>query len=352
MRKYALPALGTIAGLTALYVIVMWLALWRFEVSTDDAYVQADIAAVAPKLAGYVAKVRVTDNQRVKEGDVLLELDTSDIKPKVEQAAALVDARKAAVENIDAKLKLQQSVIHQADASLASARADAERTRKDIERYRRLAAQGYVSKQRLELARADTGKADAATERARAALEAERAQVPVIESSRSQALAELKQAHAQLALAQADLDNATLRAPFDGIIGNRTVQTGQYVRAGVQTMVVVPLPAVYIVANFKETQIGGMVTGQPVRISVDALPGVDLAGHIESFAPASGALFSLLPPENATGNFTKIVQRIPVRIRVEGEPEAIAKLRAGMSVGVTVDVRDAPRKDTSLQVTK
>jgi membrane fusion protein (multidrug efflux system) len=352
MRKYALPVLGTIAGLTALYVVAMWLAVWRFEVSTDDAYVQADIAAIAPKLAGYVEKIAVEDNQRVKAGDILLTLNTSDIKPKVEQAAALVEARKAAVENTDAKLKLQRSVIHQADASLASAKADAERTRKDIARYRRLAAQGYVSKQRLEIARADTAKADAATERARAALEAERAQVPVIESSRAQAAADLKQAEAQLALAQADLDNATLRAPFDGIIGNRTVQTGQYVRAGVQAMVVVPLPAVYVVANFKETQIGGMSVGQPARISVDALPDVDLTGRIESFAPASGALFSLLPPENATGNFTKIVQRIPVRIRVEGEPEVIARLRAGMSVGVTVDVRDAPKPNEPLQVAK
>ena len=149
----------------------------------------------------------------------------------------------------------------------------------------------------------------------------------------------------KLALAKADLANATVRAPFDGVVGNRTVQNGQFVRAGVQVMAVVPLPDIYVVANFKETQIAHMVPGLPVRLSIDALPDVDLKGHIESFAPASGSLFSLLPPENATGNFTKVVQRIPVRIRVEGKPNELALLRAGMSTAVTVDIRDKPKSD-------
>ena len=345
MRKYALPVIGTVAGLAALYALGMWFFLWRFEVSTDDAYVQADIAAIAPKLSGYVASINVTDNQRVRLGDVLLELDTSDIRPRVDQAAALVASRKAGVVNAQAKLKLQQSVIAQANAAIASAAADAVRSRKDIERYRALAHKGWVSRQRLELAHADATKADAGTERARASFEAERAQIPVIESALQQAEADLKQAEAQLALAQADLANATIRAPFDGIVGNRTVQDGQFVRAGAQVMAVVPLPDVYVVANFKETQIAHMVPGQPVRLAIDALPDADLKGHIESFAPASGSLFSLLPPENATGNFTKVVQRIPVRIRVEGKPDELALLRAGMSTAVTVDIRDKPKSD-------
>lgn len=351
MRKYVLPAIGMAAGLAALYALVMWLTVWRFEISTEDAYVQADIAAIAPKLAGYVASIKVTDNQRVRAGDVLLELDKSDIQPRVDQAIGLVEARKAAVANIDAKLGLQQAVIRQASASVAGANADAERNRRDIVRYRDLAKRGFVSQQRLELARADTGKANAEIEKSRAALDAERHQIPVMESSRAQAVAELKQAEAQLALAQADLNNATLRAPFDGVVGNRTAQQGQFLRAGVQVMAVVPLPAVYVVANFKETQIGGMAPGQVVHVSIDALPDLDLTGRIESFAPASGALFSLLPPENATGNFTKIVQRIPVRIRLEGKPAQFALLRAGMSVGVTVDLREAAKSDAQ-QVSK
>jgi len=345
MRKLILPVIGALAGIALLYAAVMWLTVWRFQVSTSDAYVQADIAAIAPKLSGYVKAIRVTDNQIVKAGDVLVELDGADIQPRVDQARALIEARKAAIANADAKLALERSLIRQAHAAVSSARADAERSRKDIVRYQRLAARGFISRQRLEIARADTSKADAATEMARAALDAESNQVPVIETTRTQAQADLKQAVAQLALAQADLDNTTLRAPFDGVVGNRTVQSGQYVRAGVQIMAVVPLPAVYVVANFKETQIGGMAPGQKVRVDVDALPDVEITGRVESFAPASGALFSLLPPENATGNFTKIVQRIPVRIRIEGQTENIARLKAGMSVTATVDLRETPESD-------
>lgn len=342
MRKFALPAIGVLVGAAALYALAMWVFVWRFEVSTDNAQVQADIAAVAPKLSGYVSEIRVRDNQRVKAGDVLLTLDTSDIAPRVDQAAAQVEARKAAVANAEAKLALQTSLIGQAQAQSASASADAERMRKDIARYGTLSKKGWVSSQRMELAKADTAKADAAVASARAAVDAQRAQVPVLESALAQARAELKQAEASLAAAQADLANATLKAPFDGVVGNRTVQGGQFVRAGVQVMAIVPLPAVYVVANFKETQLEGMSAGQEAQIAVDALPDLHLKGRLESFAPASGSLFSLLPPENATGNFTKVVQRIPVRIRVEGDANELAQLRAGLSVSVTVDLRSKP----------
>lgn len=346
MRKNLLSALGAIAGLLALYFGGMWLFVWRFEVSTEDAYVQADIAAIVTKLPGYVASIPVKDNQRVKAGDVLIELEASDIKPKADQAAAAVDSRRAAVENARARLKLQGSMIAQASAGVQSARADADRARADARRYATLAERGIVSRQRQDLAQADIARADAGVARAQAALQAERDQVAVLTSVLGQAEADLKQAEAQLALAQADLANATIRAPFDGVVGNRTVQTGQFVRAGYQVMAVVPLPAVYVVANFKETQIEDMVVGQKAGIAVDALPGVTYAGEIESFAPASGSLFSLLPPENASGNFTKVVQRIPVRIRLAGSADELAKLRAGMSVGVTVDLRSAPRDTT------
>ncbi|MEQ1755460.1 MAG: HlyD family secretion protein [Micropepsaceae bacterium] len=344
MRKYILPAIGAVAGLAIVVTAAMWIFVWRFQVTTQDAYVQADIAAIVTKLPGYVASIKVTDNQQVKAGDVLLELDTSDIKPKTDQASALVDSRKAAVSNMQAKLKLQQSIILQAHAGVQSARADADRARTDASRYQTLVDRGVVSKQRYDIARSDIARADAAVDRASAAMQAERDQVAVLDSALKQADADLKQADAQLALTQADLANATIRAPFDGIVGNRTVQTGQYVRAGFQLMAVVPLPSVYVIANFKETQIEGMTVGQRAEVSVDALSKEEFDGEIESFAPASGSLFSLLPPENATGNFTKIVQRIPVRIKLDGPVSQLAKLKAGMSVGVTVDLREPAGK--------
>ncbi len=340
MRRYILIGVGAVAGIAALYVGIMWLTLWRYQVSTDNAAVQADIATIAPKLSGYVAEVNVTDNQTVRRGQVLMTLDTSDIAPRVEQARATVEAKKAAIKNIDAKLSWQHSMIAQARASLTSAQADATRGVKDMARYQRLARRGFASSQKLEITRADNDRMTAAVTHARAALEAERGQIGVLESSQSQAEAELKEAQAQLELAQSDLTNAKIVSPIDGVIGNRTVRTGQYVRAGAQVMAVVPLPLVYVVANFKETQIAKMRRGQTVAISIDALPGMDFEGRVDSFSPASGSLFSLLPPENATGNYTKIVQRIPVKILVRGDISKIALLRPGMSAGVTIDTRD------------
>lgn len=331
---------GAVGGIVALYVGIMWLTLWRFQVSTDNAAIQADIATIAPKLSGYVADVSVTDNQTVTHGQVLMTLDTSDILPRVAQARATVEAKRAAIKNIDAKLAWQHSMIAQAQASVTSAQADATRGTKDMARYRRLARRGFASSQKLELVRADNDRLAAGVRHARAALDAERDQIAVLESSKAQADAELKQAQAALALAESDLANSKIVAPIDGVVGNRTVRAGQYVRAGAQVMVVVPLPNVYVVANFKETQIANMRRGQAADISIDALPGQTFEGRVESFAPASGSLFSLLPPENATGNYTKIVQRIPVKILVGGDASKIALLKPGMSAVVTIDTRD------------
>lgn len=347
MGRYILIGVGTATGLAALYVGVMWLTLWRYQVSTDNAAVQADIAAIAAKLSGYVAEVNVSDNQTVQRGDVLMTLDTSDIRPRVDQARATVEAKKAAIKNIEAKLVLQHAMIAQAQASLVSALADAARGAKDMERYQRLARSGFASSQKLDLTRADADRFAAAVAHARAAAEAEHDQIGVLDSSKVQAKADLDAAQAQLALAESDLANAKIVAPIAGVIGNRTVRTGQYVRAGAQVMAVVPLPLVYVVANFKETQISNMRRGQTVQISIDALPGIDFEGRIDSFAPASGSLFSLLPPENATGNYTKIVQRIPVKILVRGEIAKVALLRPGMSAGVVIDTRDRGESDAA-----
>ena len=345
MRRYILFGVGGIAALAALYVGVMWLTLWRFQVSTDNAAVQAAIATISAKLSGYVAEVNVADNQAVRRGDVLMTLDTSDIRPRVDQARATVDAKRAAIKNIDAKLILQHAMIAQAQASVVSAQADAARGGKDLTRYQQLARRGYASGQKLETTRADADRFSAGVTHARAALEAERDQVGVIETSKLQAQAELEQAQAALALAESDLANAKIVAPIAGVIGNRTVRTGQYVRAGAQVMAVVPLPFVYVVANFKETQVSQMRRGQVAQITVDALPDLPFEGRVDSFAPASGSLFSLLPPENATGNYTKIVQRIPVKIVVEGDIAKIALLRPGMSAVVVIDTRDRGERE-------
>ena len=315
-----------------------WWTVARFIESTDNAYVEADISVIAPKVAGYVAKMNVADNQPVKAGDILAEIDPSDYKAKLAQAQATLATRRTALEAIAAQLQSQQAAISEAEAGVKSARADLARTDDDLKRYRKLAAASYASNQKLESATADQRKARAALDKAAASLTLQQNQVAVLEANRAEAQAQIVQAQADVAAVQLDLDNTVLRAPIDGVVGNRTGQIGQYVRAGTQMMVLVPLSKVYVTANFKETQLRDMKIGQLAMLHVDAFPGRTIKARIDSFAPASGAKFSLLPPENATGNFTKIVQRVPVRLRIEPQP-GLPVLVPGMSVVVDVDLR-------------
>src|SRR5919205_332653 len=230
-------------------------------------------------------------------------------------------------------------MIDQAAANLRAAEADLDRAQRDYKRYPPLVTSDSASRQRYETAEADSRKADAALGKARAALAAEQNQLAVIESQKREEEAKLMQARAALQLAKNDLDNTVIRAPVAGIAGNRAGQVGQYVKPGTQLLSLVPLPRVYVTANFKETQLTRMRPGQPAEISVDAYPDEPLQGRVESFAPASGAQFSLLPPDNATGNFTKIVQRVPVRIAVPADAAIAGLLRPGLSVTVTIDTR-------------
>jgi membrane fusion protein (multidrug efflux system) len=327
-----------------------WWTELRFVESTDDAYVQSDVSVISPKIEGYLKEVRVADNQEVKAGDVLFVIDDRDFAAKTAQAEAAVAVAEAAAATYDSRLKFQQAMIAQAQASVTSSEADLARTQQDFKRYSDLVNSDFASRQRFEQAQADSRKADAALLRARAAEAAEESQLAVLQSQRQEEVAKLHQAEANLHLAKNDLDSTVIRAPVAGVAGNRAGQVGQYVKAGTQLLFLVPLPQIYVTANFKETQLTRMRPGQTAEVAVDAYPGVSLKGHIDSFAPGTGAQFSLLPPDNATGNFTKIVQRVPVRIALPSQDSLARLLRPGLSVSVTVDTRGsaAPGAEGSL----
>jgi membrane fusion protein, multidrug efflux system len=331
-----LPVLLLVAGI---YGGLQWWRVWRFQQSTDDAYVESDISLISPKIEGYIKEVRVEDNQHVKAGDVLFIIDDSDFAAKVAAAQAAVDGEVASVATFETRHDHQVAMINQAEAMVASANAELNRADLDQKRYISLVTSEVATKQRYETAEADATKAAANLLRAKAALEAEKQQLALIDAEKHEEQAKREQARAALRLAQNDLDNTVIRAPVDGVIGNRAGQVGQYVKPGTQVALLVPLPKVYVTANFKETQLTRMRPGQPVEISVDAYPDQVIEGKLESFAPASGAEFSLLPPDNATGNFTKIVQRVPVRIAVSTDGPLSSLLRPGLSVVVNVDTR-------------
>ena len=317
-----------------------WWTVWRFFESTDDAYIASNVSVISPKVEGYIKEVRVRENQAVKKGAVLFVIDHTDFAAKVAQNKAAVETEEAAVATFDSRLDLQQAMIAQAQATLQSAEADLLRTQEDYKRYSELMSSDYASRQRFDQAKADLRKAEAETAKSQAALAAAKSQVGVLRSQRREEEARLLQARANLALAQNDLDNTTIRAPVSGVVGNRAGQIGQYVKPGTELLSLVPLPRVYVTANFKETQLTRMRPGQRAIVAVDAYPDHPLNGRIESFAPASGAEFSLLPPDNATGNFTKIVQRVPVRIALPRHDPLARLLRPGLSVTVSVDTRD------------
>ena len=322
-----------------------WWNVLRFLQSTDDAYVQSDVSLISPKVEGYIKKVRVADNQEVAEGAVLFVIDDRDFKAKLAQAEAAVATEEAILATYESRLKLQQSMIEQAAATVYSAVADLARDQQDYKRYSALLSTDFASRQRFEQAEADARKGEAAVAKSRAGFAAEQNQLAVLRSQQREEQAKLQQARANLQLAQNDLDNTVIRAPISGVAGNRAGQVGQYVKAGTQLLSLVPLPRVYVTANFKETQLTHMRPGQLAEVAVDAYPDLTLEGRVESFAPASGAQFSLLPPDNATGNFTKIVQRVPVRIALPADSRLAGLLRPGLSVTVTIDTRGVAEGD-------
>ncbi len=312
----------------------------RFQVSTDDAYVKADNTSIAPKVSGYLVAVQVGDNERVKAGQVLARIDDRDFKVALDQAKADVAAAQATVASKQAQLEVQQSVIAAAKATIEVDTATRTFANQENKRYTDLASSGYGSVQNAQAAQSRNASAEAAIQRDNANLVSALKQVDLIKAELAQAVAAVGRATAVQHQAELNLGYTTIPAPIDGFVGNRTLRTGQFVQAGTQLMSLVPATGAYIIANFKETQLTHVAKGQTVDVEVDMFPGQIVHGHVDSLAPASGQEFALLPPDNATGNFTKVVQRIPVKIALEGG--AAIDLRPGMSVVPTIETRAQP----------
>jgi membrane fusion protein (multidrug efflux system) len=333
----AFALMGTVG-----YASHWWLAS-RFIEGTDDAYVGADVTIISAKVPGYISEVTVLDNQFVKAGDVLARIDVRDYRAALAKAEGAVAAQQASLVNLDAIEQLQQAVINQAKAQIDAADAEAQRAGSDHSRYQTLVRTQAVSVQSAQQVEATWKAARADRARADAGLMAARRQLDVIDSQRGQAQAALQQAQAEREQALLNIGYTELRAPVDGYVGNRRARVGAYAAAGSQLLSVVPAKGLWIDANFKEDQLAHMQVGQAVSIRADILPGREFHGHIESLAPATGAQFSVLPPENATGNFTKIVQRVPVRVRLDSVDADFGALRPGLSVVAQVNTRDAPQ---------
>ena len=328
-RKRLLAILAAVVLVAGMGYGSYWSAYGRHFETTNDAYLGADSVVIAPKVAGYVAEVAVQDNQRVKAGDVLVRIDPRDYQTALDSATADLGNAQATAANIDAQLKEQQAAIAQAEAAVAF-------SEQEFKRYNDLARTGVGSAQRQQQAQSDLAQR-------RATFAAAQAHVDVLKTQRQQADATIAAKAAALDQAKINLAQTTLTAPIDGVVGDRTVRAGQLVQAGTRLLTVVPTHNVYLVANFKETQTGQMHPGQTVTIDIDSYPGHPIKGTVDSLAPGTGAQFALLPPENATGNFTKIVQRVPVKIALDPKDPLTVQLRPGLSVTATVDTRMAPQ---------
>jgi membrane fusion protein (multidrug efflux system) len=312
----------------------------RYLESTDDAYVKADSTIIAPKVSGYIAEVLVSDNQPVKAGQLLARVDDRDFRTALNQAKADVAAAEAAVKNLNAQIELQEPLIQQQAAEVDAAEANLKFAQEQRARYDVLMKSGSGTVQRAQQTDAALRAQTAQLLQGKAGLAAANKKIEVLSTQRAQAVAQLDHARAVEQQAALNLSYTQVAAPVDGTVGARSLRVGQYVQAGTQLMAVVPLDAVYVVANFKETQLTHMRTGQPVELYVDSFQSIRLKGHVDSLSPASGLEFALLPPDNATGNFTKIVQRVPVKIVLDGQ-SLKGLLRPGMSAEPTVNTKSA-----------
>lgn len=337
--RVALVAAIALAGIAGTKLANDWWTVGRFIESTDDAYVGGDVTVIAPEVAGFIAQVAVKDNQPVHAGDLLVKLDDRDYRAALAKADAAVAMQQAGLTNLEATEYLQEAVIAQAQAEIDAADAEISRTRDDQIRYQALLASQAESRQNFQKADTAYKQALAAGEKARAAWLATQRQLKVIATQKLQAQAALQQSMAQRESAQLNLGYVELRAPIDGVVGNRSAQVGAFATTGSQLISLVPSHGLWIDANFKESQIARMHPGSPVIVRIDSIPGRSFAGHVASIAPATGAQFSVLPPENATGNFTRIVQRLAVRVVLDDESVTLGQLRPGLSVTAQVDTR-------------
>jgi len=316
-----------------------WWAVGRYIETTDDAYIGGNVTAIAPHVSGFVAQVLAADNERVHTGQVLVRLDPRDFQTALDHAAAVVDARTTEVEGLRARYTLQQSTIRQYEADRAAKAARASFTAQDAERYRNLAQTNAVSRQEAQQSSTLDQEARAAVSSSGAALEAARQQLKVLEAQIAAARAAEAQARSDLQTAQLDLGYTEIRSPIDGYVSNRAAQVGAYVKQGAYLVSVIPAAGLWVDANFKEDQLARIRPGQMATVRTDVLPHQPFHGRVLSLAHGTGAVFSVIPPENATGNFTKIVQRVPVRIALDARDPGVEMLRPGLSITASVDTR-------------
>jgi membrane fusion protein, multidrug efflux system len=338
-RTLAVLALVLILGLAGIGYGRYWWNVGRYIETTDDAYAGGNVTAVSPHVGGFVAQILVGDNQHVQAGQLLIRLDDRDFRAALDRARAAADRQQAALAALDAKYALQQTMIGQAEADLAAKTAAAGFAGQDAVRYRDLATTNFGSRQNAERASAVDQEALSAARSAGAGLAAARQQLSVLSAEIAEARAAVAQAKADLDTARLNLGYTEIRSPIDGYVGNRAAQIGAYVTSGAYLLSLIPAQGLWVDANFKEDQLARMRPGQPVTVVADVLPGKVFHGRVESLSPGTGSIFSVIPPENATGNFTKIVQRVPVRVALEDGDARLGQLRPGLSVTVGVDTR-------------
>jgi membrane fusion protein (multidrug efflux system) len=316
-----------------------WWTEGRFIESTDDAYVGGNVTSIGPHVAGFIQEIAVGDNEHVVAGQLLVRLDPRDYQVALDRAAAVVAAKLAALDSLRAQYALQQSMIRQQEASLAAKSSHAMFAIEDAERYRNLSLTGAGSRQNADRATTAEQEARADVAAATAGLDAARQRLKVLEAQIAEATAATAQARSDLDTARLNLGYTEIRSPIDGYVGNRAGQVGAYVAAGAFLIAVIPSNGLWVDANFKEDQLAHMSPGQPASVTADVLPGHTFQGHVASLAPGTGAVFSVIPPENATGNFTKIVQRVPVRVALDPRDKLLRQLRPGLSTIARVDTR-------------
>jgi membrane fusion protein, multidrug efflux system len=338
-KKKILLGVGALLAVAAIYYGVNYYLVGRFIVSTDDAYVRASNTTLGARVSGHIAQILPGDNVAVKAGEVIFRIDDGDYRIAVDAAKRKIATQQATIERIGRQVSAQQSAVEQANAQLTSAQAMAKRADLDYTRQEALSTKGFASRATYETSQASKDQAVASVQAAQAAADAARDNVEVTKAQQNEARAQLAELQSALDKAERDFDFTTVKAPVDGIFSNRLVSTGDFISAGQRLGNVVPLNDVYIDANFKETQLRRLKPGQPVSIELDADSSRSIEGTVESLAPAAGSVFTLLPPDNATGNFTKIVQRVPVRLKVPADVAKENLLRAGMSVYVRVNTK-------------
>jgi membrane fusion protein, multidrug efflux system len=350
---WALPALRVflVAGAAFLVWYVAghwnrWTGAARYE-STDDAYTFGDLTPLSAKVSGYVETVAVNDFQSVHKGDLIVRIEPSDYLAALEQAEAGLAAAQAVLANLGNQKDIQRALIRQAEATIQSTTADLERYSLEAKRQRDLVTKFAGTQQLLEQAEDNEKRTAAQFQLNSAQLDQQKALLASLDVQEKQLAAQVKGAEAQVQLARNNLDYTKIAAPADGLVGQRQVRVGQFVNVGTQVIAVVPLPNIWVIANFKETQMTNVRVGNPARVAVDAFPDLALTGRVDSWAPGTGSTFALLPPDNATGNFTKVVQRVPVKIVLDPNPSLGALVRPGMSVEATVDTGGVTKEATS-----